>query len=144
MSDNVTPIRPADPEADAPPAEPTHIRLVLPLGCFVHSAGDYHVVQYVATPGEFNDPNDPLRMTKEPVSAITAFHRFTGAQMPYEEMEILKQPMQPAEERRHIKLVGKDGKPLKGVKDAPAPKFELAKPGNTMMGLLNPDYGPRK
>lgn len=120
-ADNVVSLKPA---ADSPAAgHPAHIVMKLPQGCFVHSAGDYHVIQFLIGPAD----------APEPTFGLAAVHRWTGAVMPQEEMEILAKPSTPQEEAGKTVLLDKAGRPMSGVKDAP---IKLAKAGPSMLSLL--------
>lgn len=130
----------AFPTPDPAKPEPTHIRLTLPLGCFVHSAGQFHVVQYLIDPGRIMVEGEELQGDLPQGSyGLALFDRFTGEQMSPEDVELMCQAPTPAEEAPHLRLLGKDGRPLSGVQGAPEGSdkaFALAKPGASMLTLL--------
>jgi len=107
--DNVVPFR--DPTLG--PA-PTHIKLTIPVGSLVSSAGDWIVVQY--------GPD-----------LLQCFNRFDGSVMPHDMLaELVKRPEDVdraiVPEQRPVTLVDKAGAPLSGIK-----AVTLAKPGPALL-----------
>ncbi len=111
--DNVVPFR--DPTAG--PA-PTHIKLTIPVGSLVSSAGDWIVVQY--------GPD-----------LLQCFNRFDGSVMPHDMLaELVNRDRAIVPEQRPVALVDKAGAPLSGIK-----AVTLAKPGPALLDEVSRTKG---
>lgn len=97
----------------------THIRLTLPKGCIISTAGDWIVVQYGPT-----------------AEQLACFNRYNGTQMPVEMLANLVQAPEdhgPAAVQvdQPVQFLDKAGRPL----DLDA-EVKLAKPGAAMLDLV--------
>ena len=107
--------------------EKTHIKLTLPIGSIVHTAGDWIIVQF----------------GPDVETQLAAFNRFNGSMMPVEMLHGLMAPPEAfgdpvPQSEQAIQFLDKAGRPM----GEDGPEVKLATPGKAMVDLVTRGVTP--